>query len=428
MPRATSGFTSVGRAFPRPPEGGGDRNPRPTKPGLAVPRRESHFITGLLTRIIHAREPTPPGRGEIDSLSPISPRDPVGARERAPKREVPQTQSDRRGPRAPLAAALAAIPRGVALFLGVFTLLNLLHRLRDHGFDGNLWWIDLRPLAPWLSQPLLAVAGLCLVGYGVGFRRPWFRRLTLWTSVGLLGITLANAINYYHLRASGGIYSGPALPFSLLLAAALALIVLTLALTSKAEGAGRLGSAIVAVTAFACLVGFPVAQVYCFGTTDYRRPADVIVVFGAKAFSNDQPSSALADRVRTACMLYREGWVPRLIFSGGPAEGNAHETECMRRLALRLGVPDAAITLDRNGLSTYDTVRNTTRMFGRMHVHRVIAVSHFFHLPRIKMTYQRAGWDVFTVPVANPRMPRDEYAFMVVRETAAMWAYYLRVR
>jgi vancomycin permeability regulator SanA len=342
--------------------------------------------------------------------------------------EVTQAPSVTRTRRTPLAAVPPAIPRGVALFLGAFTLLNFVHRLSDRGFDGNLWWIDLRPAAAWISQPLLGLAGLCLVGYGVGVNRSWFRRIALWTSVGLLGIALANAISYYHLRASGAVYSGPALPFSLLLAGALAVIVLSRALNAKAAGAGRLGRAIVAVTAFACLVGFPVAQVYCFGTTDYRRPADVIVVFGAKAFSNDQPSSALADRVRTGCMLYHEGWAPRLIFSGGPAAGNAHEAECMRRLALRLGVPDAAITLDRDGLSTYDTVRNTTRMFNRMRVHRVIAVSHFFHLPRIKMTYQRAGWNVFTVPVQKPRMPRDEYAFMVLRETAAMWAYYLRLR
>jgi len=42
------GGYSVGRAFSLPPCGGGDRHPRPTKPGLVVPWRESHFTTGLL--------------------------------------------------------------------------------------------------------------------------------------------------------------------------------------------------------------------------------------------------------------------------------------------------------------------------------------------------------------------------------------------
>jgi len=327
----------------------------------------------------------------------------------------------------PAASLLAAVARGFALFLGVFTLLNLLHRLRDRGFDGNLWWIDLRPLPAAISVPILAVAGVCLVGYAVGIRRLWFRRAALVVTVALAGVALGNVLQYYRLRSSGMIYSGSAFPFSLLLVAALAVVAIALS-QRRAGRLTRAGRALVVASALACLVGFPVAQIYCFGTTDYRRTADVIVVFGAKAFSNTQPSSALYQRVRTACTLYHEGWARRLIFSGGPAEGAAQEADCMRNVALRLGVPDSAIVLDRNGLSTYDTVRNTTRMFGRIRARRVIAVSDFFHLPRIKMTYQRAGWEVSTVPTMNLRMPRDTCALMLVRETAAMWAYYGRVR
>jgi vancomycin permeability regulator SanA len=322
---------------------------------------------------------------------------------------------------------LAAIARGFAFFLGVFTLLNLLHRLRDRGFDGNLWWIDLRPLPTEVSVPILAVAGVCLVGYAVGVRRLWFRRGALVVTAALAGVGLGNAFQYYRLRSSGTIYSGSALPFSLLLAAALTVVAIALS-QGKVGRLSRAGRALVVAAALACLAGFPVAQIYCFGVTDYRRRADVIVVFGAKALSNTQPSLALYQRVHTACTLYHEGWARRLILSGGPAKGAAQEADCMRNVALRLGVPDSAIMLDRNGFSTYDTVRNTTRMFGRMHARRVIAVSDFFHLPRIKMTYQRAGWEVYTVPTMNLRMPRDICALMLVRETAAMWAYYGRLR
>jgi hypothetical protein len=34
--------------------------------------------------------------------------------------------------------------RGIALFLGVFTLLNLAGDLRFAGASGNVWWLDLR--------------------------------------------------------------------------------------------------------------------------------------------------------------------------------------------------------------------------------------------------------------------------------------------
>jgi len=56
---------------------------------------------------------------------------------------------------------------------------------------------------------------------------------------------------------------------------------------------------------------------------------------------------------------------------------------------------------------------------------RVLAVSHAYHLPRVKMAYRRAGWDVYTVPAEESR-PLTQTPYLVAREVAAVWAYYLR--
>ena len=75
---------------------------------------------------------------------------------------------------------------------------------------------------------------------------------------------------------------------------------------------------------------FPLAQVFFFGTTDYRRQADVAVVFGAQVHDDGSPSTALVDRVTTACDLYHEGTVPVLIMSGAVGESGYDEAEVMR--------------------------------------------------------------------------------------------------
>jgi len=177
-------------------------------------------------------------------------------------------------------------------------------------------------------------------------------------------------------------------------------------------------------TLLTALVAFPLAQIYCFGNTDYRRPADAIVVFGAGVYANGTPSLALYDRVLTACRLYHEGYAPLLIFSGGPGMGAIHETDAMRRMAIEQGVPADAILLDRHGLDTRATVRNTVPIFRQRHICRVLAVSQFFHLPRIKITYLHAGFDVYTVPAAATR-PMLMLPWLVTREVAALWEYYL---
>jgi len=97
----------------------------------------------------------------------------------------------------------------------------------------------------------------------------------------------------------------------------------------------------------------------------------------------------------------------------------------MRRLALESGVPDSAIYCDTQGLNTEATVGNTDRLFHQLGVRRVLAVSHAYHLPRVKMAYLQQGWDVYTVPAHETRM-LSRMPFLTAREVAALWAYYFR--
>jgi len=77
---------------------------------------------------------------------------------------------------------------------------------------------------------------------------------------------------------------------------------------------------------------------------------------------------------------------------------------------------------DPNGLNTESTARNTVALLPAPT--RILAVSHFYHLPRIKMTYQRYASEVYTVPCEDT-VP-GSMPFNVAREVAAFWRYYLR--
>jgi vancomycin permeability regulator SanA len=164
---------------------------------------------------------------------------------------------------------------------------------------------------------------------------------------------------------------------------------------------------------------------FCFGKTDYRRPADIAVVLGARVYADGRPSDALADRVRTACQLYQQGLTKKLLFSGGPGDGPIHETEAMKRMALESGVKENDILVDEAGLNTEATVKNSEAIFSQLRASRILVVSHFYHLPRIKMAYQRDGWDVYTVPAKETYLLR-QMPYNMVREVAALWVYYLR--
>jgi uncharacterized SAM-binding protein YcdF (DUF218 family) len=316
-----------------------------------------------------------------------------------------------------------AIRRGLALFLGGFSALNLLVGSLGHGFDANIWWIDLRPLPHPIDELLLASIGVALIGYGI---RPGMGLIRRAATAALTGsaliAALANAATFYTLLAAGDIPSGFPIPFSLLIAVAL-IAILTGVMRSE-DASLPTHPRLLAGTVAAALFLFPLMQMFCFGRTDYRRAADAVVVLGAKAYADGTPSVPLGDRVRTACGLYHAGLAPRLIFSGGPGDGTITEPEAMKRMAMGLGVPESAIILDEMGVNTRATIDNTIPILRRTGARRVMAVSNFYHLPRIKMTYQREGWDVYTVPAEESYTLRA-LPFYMLREVAGLWAYYL---
>lgn len=328
------------------------------------------------------------------------------------------------------------ILRTTAFFFGVFGLVNFFLGLVVAGFDANLWWIDFRILEI-LSSGLPTVALLVttsslLLFAGRGPRIP--RGLVDWATWGALWFLCAlifqNIIQYYLLLSAGMIRSALPVPLSLLLLIPIVAIARANTRPVHSFGSGRAGGRWLDNLRILTVLGglsvlFPLAQMICFGGTDYRRPADIIVVFGARAYTSGRMSTALFDRTRTAVDLYESGLASRLFFSGGPGDGDIHEVEAMRNYAVDRGVDPRDIMLDRDGLSTQATVDNSLKVFRRIDYTRVMAVSQFYHLPRIKLTYLREGFEVYTVPARKSRLIR-KLPLLMVREVAAFWFYYLR--
>jgi uncharacterized SAM-binding protein YcdF (DUF218 family) len=321
---------------------------------------------------------------------------------------------------------VAAVARGLALFLGGFTLLNVVGWLRTPRFDANIWWVAPPAVPRTVSLALFCAVGAALVAYAVAPRMaPWRRWLTLSLCAAFAVMAVLNMVDFYRVWRRGLIRPGVPVPLSVLVALALAFVAWA-ALRAPAQPRRRWPAAAVLLAGAAvCVVAFPLLQIWFFGFTDYRRPADVAVVFGAQVHQRGVPSVSLSDRMTTAEQLYRQGLVKRIIVSGGVGLTGYNEALVMRDMALAAGVPRRALIVDSNGVNTEATVADTVPFFttpqGRA---RVLAVSQFYHLPRIKLAYQRAGWNVLTVP--SGLGDRGIIWRMVAREVPAFWVYYLR--
>lgn len=148
--------------------------------------------------------------------------------------------------------------------------------------------------------------------------------------------------------------------------------------------------------AFAWLLS--AAGVFWVASRDGAVAADAIIVLGAAQY-HGKPSPVLRTRLDHAIGLYARGLAPRLVLTGGIAEGDTEsEAAVSREYALRAGVPDSAILLENDGRTTGQSLRAVGRLLGARGMRRAILVSDPFHLFRASLVARRQGLEVLTSP------------------------------
>jgi vancomycin permeability regulator SanA len=318
------------------------------------------------------------------------------------------------------------LARSLSIFIGLLAAAGVVARVSGASFDPTILWVDLRALPGWMGPSLLLML-VAAIGLDVAGRsRRWMAAVPLLFAV----LSLGNAIGFYRFVWSGEVHSGAGVPFTLLVGIALGWMTVRTARGGRSVRVPRHTRGYLRRASFVGMLVvawggiFALGQMWCFGKTDYARPADAIVVFGARTYADGRLSAALEDRVRTGVELYEAGLAPRIIMSGGPGDGAIDEPTAMRDFAMSLGVPADAIEMDPDGWNTRGTIETLSHLPSRS---RVLAVSHFYHLPRVKLAAHQAGVDVYTVP-AHERVILRQLPRYMVRETAAFWAYLLGSR
>lgn len=321
--------------------------------------------------------------------------------------------------------------RGGALFVGAFLLVGIVGQVRGRTMDPSLWLLDLHDVAAPLRLAGLALASVLLVAWAVTPHAGLTRRVLTAAASGVLALlALRDVFGFFAAVAAGGVQPFVPVPLSALIALWFGMLAATVATRRASSSAPAWRTTLglgVAIVVWG--VAFPLAQMLFFGTTDYRRPADAAVVFGARVYANGQPSELLANRIRTGVELYRDGFVPLLVMSGGDGADGYNEAVAMRDAAIAQGVPVHAVVVDGSGVNTEATVADVTRLVDDGSVPlphgALITVSQAYHLPRVQLAFAAAGIDVLTVPAHDPNIIL-EMPVLIGREVLAFWAYDLR--
>lgn len=173
--------------------------------------------------------------------------------------------------------------------------------------------------------------------------------------------------------------------------------------------------------------GYATYRIWAQGQVDEERPADAIVVMGAAQY-NGHPSPLFAARLDHAVSLYFAGVAPRLVVTGGKADGDrTTEAAAGRAFAIELGVPEADILVEDQSRTTLESIRAVADLLDANGARSAIFVSDRAHMLRVLRMAADEGITAWGSPTRTSPIERD-FAGQVnatVHELGALAYYFL---
>ena len=146
------------------------------------------------------------------------------------------------------------------------------------------------------------------------------------------------------------------------------------------------------------------------GLRDHIGKADVALVLGSKVDIDGTPSPRLRARLDKTPELYKAGYFPAVIASGGLGKEGYDEASVMRDYLVSHGIPKDRVIVDSEGATTFMSARNTRDIARQRNFGSVFVISQYFHIPRARLALERFG--IATVYSAHARFfeLRDLYS------------------
>jgi uncharacterized SAM-binding protein YcdF (DUF218 family) len=163
------------------------------------------------------------------------------------------------------------------------------------------------------------------------------------------------------------------------------------------------------------------------GQRDEERPADAIVVMGAAQY-NGRPSRVFAARLDHAVALYFAGVAPRLVMTGGRAEGDrTTEAAAGRAFAIALGVPPEDILVEDQSRTTLESIRAVRLVLAANEARSAVFVSDRPHMLRVLKMAADEGIVAWGSPTRTSPIERDFAGQLdaTVHELGALAYYFL---
>ena len=155
-------------------------------------------------------------------------------------------------------------------------------------------------------------------------------------------------------------------------------------------------------------------SIWNYATVDEKREADVCIVLGAGT-SAGKVSPVFEERLRHGIWLYQNGYVRKLILTGGYGAGNSYSDSYTAKLYVKAqGVPEADILIEEKSSITQENIYYAKEIMEQINAETAILVSDPLHMKRAMLMAKDFGLEVFSSPTPTSRYVgiKSEFKFL----------------
>ena len=149
------------------------------------------------------------------------------------------------------------------------------------------------------------------------------------------------------------------------------------------------------------LIAFKTPLLWFLGSplemSEKSRKADAIVVFAGGVGESGRPGQGYEERVKKAVDLYKEGYASNMVFLSGFTY-TFKEADVMKALAVSLGVPEAAITLEKKAGSTYSYAKYAGKIIENRNWKNILLVTSPYNMKRAELCFNSLYPELKIIP------------------------------
>ena len=285
-----------------------------------------------------------------------------------------------------------AVSRGAGFGLAILLGLNLMEVFVHSTSSVENWLTNLSPLSQPMGITMLAMASTSLLMFGM---RPALPGPVQFAT--FLFVAVFTGFCGRELWQISRIVSEPdrtmamIQPLGILMLFAVSAVGILAGNSDTARGHSSWIAIFVSTTL--TILCFAVVTVQSGGLSDVKPSESVptVLVIGGQQYANGELSEEMTDRMTTGCRLITEKSGDRLLIAGGS------ETQAMKALALESEVPEEKIEVNSESGDIESAIRIAALQINDKSDKRVIIVSHWFELARIRIAAERAGLQVTAI-------------------------------